>query len=132
MIGASSTIRKLAFSPDARFVFAVTTESRLEKYDVASGLLVGGVPDVHRGDCHALAVSADGALVATGGSDRLVRVGCPVPCVFGKRANISGKDLEYTARLFVMERSGGNTCEFFSCTVASHVSSDDGALIACA
>jgi WD40 repeat protein len=52
----------------------VTTDLRLEKYDVASRKLVGSVADIHRGDCHALAVSGDGALVATGGSDRLVKV----------------------------------------------------------
>lgn len=71
---ASSGICKLAFSPDGRSLFAVTTDLRLEKYDVASRKLVGSVADIHRGDCHALAVSGDGALLATGGNDRLVKV----------------------------------------------------------
>lgn len=71
---SASHISKLAFAPDARSLFVLNADSRLEKYDVATGKMLAGVVDVHRGASQALAVSPDGALVATGGSDRMVKV----------------------------------------------------------
>ncbi len=67
-------VTAVGFGPDDRTVLTCSEDSRLLRWDAYNGLLLGGGPQAHDGSVTALALSADRALIVTGGSDGKARL----------------------------------------------------------
>eukprot|EP00741_Cyanophora_paradoxa_P024144 tig00021742_g23318.t1 len=65
---------RIAFSPCGQEIVAVTLDMRLQRFNCRTGSLLSEAHRIHSAGCDALAISPDRRLIATGGSDRMVRL----------------------------------------------------------
>jgi WD40 repeat protein/tRNA A-37 threonylcarbamoyl transferase component Bud32 len=68
----SFPVLSMRFSPDGRLLYG-TAGGRVDVYDVATAKIIGSW-EGHRGRVFAVALSADGQLLASGGEDRTIRL----------------------------------------------------------
>ena len=71
--GHSSDVNSIAFSPDGKFIASGGRDSRIEIWDVATGLSLRELRG-HTGPVLAVAVSPDGRMIASGSEDRTIRI----------------------------------------------------------
>jgi len=74
LTGPQGWVNAVAFTPDGSRLYGASADGRLHSWDLRGGQRISTVSAEHRGSVNALSVSADGALVATGGDDQVVRV----------------------------------------------------------
>lgn len=72
--GEPRSIRHLALSPDGRMFAGADVENRVLRWHAASGRLVAGQSEDHRGAVNAVAFSNDGRLIAAAGQNGSLRV----------------------------------------------------------
>ncbi|KAK9823925.1 hypothetical protein WJX72_006401 [[Myrmecia] bisecta] len=64
----------MAFAPDNRSLWALTTDRRMLQFSLHDGKLVRQVANTHRTGCEALAIDSRQRFLATGGQDHLIKL----------------------------------------------------------